>query len=76
MSYDFRKVYQVAKESGCEISSDTSEEAIKARLQKVKDWIDKNFSDVFETGEVTGTTSACLMCTLKAQTAVCMLSLT
>lgn len=61
MSYDFRKVYQVAKESGCDISSDTSEEAIKARLIKVKDWIDKNFSDVFETGEVTGTTTACLI---------------
>lgn len=61
MSYDFRKVYQVAKESGCDISSDTSEEAIKARLQKVKDWIDKNFSDVFETGEATGTTTACLI---------------
>ncbi len=52
MSYDFRKVYQVAEEAGCEISSDNTIEAHTARIKKVKEWIDKKFSDIFETGEV------------------------
>lgn len=52
MAYEFRKIYQVAAEAGCEISSDTSLEKLKERFQKAKEWFDSTFPDIFETGKL------------------------
>ncbi len=57
MSYDFRKIYLVGTESGCNTDGVMTDEKNAERALAIKDWINKEFADIFEC-DVTGLDSA------------------